>query len=57
MTAVAAHGAKAPPPAKPLGSYPFTFETLLEDAKRRASAPYAPQRSSLPHLEIPTCIT
>src|SRR5208283_3684294 len=25
-----------------------TFETLLEDAKRRASAPYAPQRSSLP---------
>jgi glucans biosynthesis protein len=48
MTAVAAHGAKAPPPAKPLGSYPFTFETLLEDAKRRASAPYAPQRSSLP---------
>jgi periplasmic glucans biosynthesis protein len=48
MTAVAAHGAKAPPPAKPVGSYPFTFETLLEDAKRRASAPYAPQRSSLP---------
>jgi periplasmic glucans biosynthesis protein len=48
MTAVAAHGAKAPPPAKPLGSYPFTFETLLEDAKRRAGAPYAPQRSSLP---------
>ena len=48
MTAGAAHGAKAPPPAKPLGSYPFTFETLLEDAKRRASAPYAPQRSSLP---------
>src|SRR6202142_2761371 len=48
MTAVAAHGAKAPTPAKPAGSYPFTFETLLEDAKRRASAPYAPQRSSLP---------
>src|SRR5271170_1892137 len=48
MTAVAAHGAKAPPPAKPPGSYPFTFDTLLEDAKRRASAAYAPQRSSLP---------
>src|SRR5580692_1649279 len=48
MTAVTAHGAKAPPPAKPPGSYPFTFETLLEDAKRRASAPYAPQRSTLP---------
>jgi periplasmic glucans biosynthesis protein len=48
MMAVAAHGAKAPPPAKPIESYPFSFETLLEDAKRRASTPYAPQRSSLP---------
>jgi glucans biosynthesis protein len=49
MTAVAVHGAKAPPPPpKPLAGYPFTFETLLEDAKRRASVPYTPQRSSLP---------
>ncbi|HWX78933.1 MAG TPA: glucan biosynthesis protein [Steroidobacteraceae bacterium] len=47
LSAVAAHGAKAPPPPK-LDSYPFTFETLLEDAKRRASSPYSPQRSSLP---------
>jgi periplasmic glucans biosynthesis protein len=43
-----AQGAKAPPPAKPTAGYPFTFETLLEDAKRRASTPYTPQRSSLP---------
>jgi glucans biosynthesis protein len=48
MTAVAVHGAKAPPPPKPIAGYPFTFETLLEDAKRRASVPYTPQRSSLP---------
>jgi len=46
--AAAAHGAKAPAPAKPPGAYPFSFDTLLEDAKRRASAPYNPQRSSLP---------
>lgn len=45
---VAAHAAKVAPPAKPAGEYPFTFETLLEDAKRRAAAPYNPQRSSLP---------
>jgi periplasmic glucans biosynthesis protein len=37
----------AKPPAKPSLSYPFTFDTLLEDAKRRAAAPYAPQRNSL----------
>ena len=28
--------------------YPFTFDTLLGEAKRRAAAPYAPQRSTLP---------
>jgi periplasmic glucans biosynthesis protein len=47
MCAVAAYGAKAPLPAKP-SEYPFTFEGLLEDAKHRASVPYAPQRSTLP---------
>jgi glucans biosynthesis protein len=30
------------------GSYAFSFDTLLEDAKRRAQKPYAPQRSTLP---------
>ncbi len=44
----AANGAQAAPPPKPAGEYPFNFETLLEDAKHRASIPYAPQRSSLP---------
>ncbi len=33
---------------KPAASYAFTFDTLLAEAKRRAAAPYAPQRSSLP---------
>src|ERR1700722_18848276 len=49
-TAAAAAPAKAPakPPDKPALSYPFTFDTLLEDAKRRAAAAYAPQRNSLP---------
>jgi periplasmic glucans biosynthesis protein len=63
MIAVAAHGAPAPAaaqpapakpapaqaaPAQPAG-YPFSFDSLLEDAKHRASAAYAPPRgSSLP---------
>jgi periplasmic glucans biosynthesis protein len=38
----------AKPPAKPAATYPFSFETLLEDAKRRAAAPYAPPRNSVP---------
>ncbi len=29
-------------------TYPFTFDTLLADAKRRATTPYAPQRNRLP---------
>ncbi|MDB6082618.1 MAG: periplasmic glucan biosynthesis protein MdoG, partial [Gammaproteobacteria bacterium] len=29
-------------------SYAFSFDTLLEDAKRRAQRPYSPQRSTLP---------
>jgi len=56
VIAVQAHavGAPAPakpppkPPAKPVATYPFSFETLLEDAKRRAAAPYAPPRNSEP---------
>jgi glucans biosynthesis protein len=38
----------APPPSQPSAAYPFSFETLLAEAKRRAASPYTPQRSSLP---------
>ncbi len=46
----AAAAAKPPlkAPAKPAATYPFTFDTLLEDAKHRAAAPYTPQRNSVP---------
>jgi periplasmic glucans biosynthesis protein len=36
------------PAAKPQATYPFTFDTLLEEAKRLAASPYAPQRNSVP---------
>ena len=36
------------PADKPAATYPFTFDTLLAEAKRRAGIPYAPQRSTLP---------
>ena len=32
----------------PEATYAFTFDTLLAEAKRRASVPYALQRSTLP---------
>lgn len=39
----------APPPAeRPPGSYDFSFDTLLDEARRRATKPYSPQRSTLP---------
>jgi len=47
----AAKPPKKPPPAEPPpapGSYVFSFETLLADAKRRAQRPYSPQRNTLP---------
>ena len=47
---------KKPPPAPPaapaatsdLPPYPFSYDTLLADAQKRAEKPYAPQRSALP---------
>src|SRR6202043_1505523 len=55
-----AHGA-APPRDKPTApappqpssdktaaTYAFSFDTLLDDAKRRAQKPYSPQKSTLP---------
>src|SRR5580692_855741 len=47
-----AQGANArpeePSTQKAAGGYPFSFDTLLEQAKRLAAKPYAPQRSTLP---------
>jgi glucans biosynthesis protein len=40
--------ANAPPLDAAPAAYPFTFATLLAEAKRRALLPYTPQRSSLP---------
>jgi periplasmic glucans biosynthesis protein len=48
VLAVDARAAQAPSAEKPVAAYAFTFDTLLADAKRRAGAAYAPQRSSLP---------
>src|SRR6202167_6575856 len=47
-----AQGANArpeePSTQKAAEGYPFSFDTLLEQAKRRAQKPYSPQRSTLP---------
>ena len=56
LLALQAHGAGAPapakpapkPPARPAATYAFSFETLQEDAKRRAATAYSPQRNSVP---------
>lgn len=41
---------KAPqkPPEKPPVTYAFSLDILLAEAKRRAAAPYAPQRNNVP---------
>jgi glucans biosynthesis protein len=39
---------KPAPAVKPAATYPFTFDILLEDAKRRAAASYSPQRNTVP---------
>src|SRR5258708_37345506 len=49
LVATVARAANTPAPDKPPpATYPFTFDTLLADAKRRAAAPYAPQHNRLP---------
>jgi len=40
--------AAAVPEAEKPATYPFSYDILLADAKRRAAAPYAPQRNRLP---------
>src|ERR1700734_1744274 len=41
-------GASTPTAEKPAPTYPFTYDTLLADAKRRAATPYSPQHNRLP---------
>jgi glucans biosynthesis protein len=48
LVVTVAHAANTPAPDKPPATYPFTFDTLLADAKRRATVPYAPQHNRLP---------
>ena len=48
LVAADALAAVPPAPAKPPAVYPFTFETLLADAKRLAATAYAPQHNRLP---------
>jgi periplasmic glucans biosynthesis protein len=43
-----ARGDSPPGADQVFATYPFSFDILLADAKRRASTPYAPQRSTFP---------
>jgi glucans biosynthesis protein len=48
LVVTGARAANTPAPDKPRDAYPFTFDVLLADAKRRAATPYTPQRNRLP---------
>ena len=48
LTVTVARAANPPAPDTPAAGYPFTFDTLLADAKRLAAAPYTPQHNRLP---------
>jgi glucans biosynthesis protein len=48
LVVTGARAANTPAPDNPPATYPFTFDTLLADAKRRAAAPYTPQHNRLP---------
>jgi len=48
LTVVDARGALSPVADRPPAGYPFSFETLLAEAKRRAATPYSPQHNRLP---------
>jgi glucans biosynthesis protein len=43
-----ARATQPPAPDKPPAAYPFTFDGLLADAKRRAASAYTPQHNRLP---------
>jgi glucans biosynthesis protein len=46
--AVGARAAQPAAPGKPSADYPFTYDTLLADAKRRAAGAYSPQHDRQP---------
>jgi len=48
LVVTVARSANTPAPDQPPAAYPFTFDALLADAKRRAAAAYTPQRNRLP---------
>jgi len=48
LVAVGARAAQPAAPDKPAAGYPFTYDTLLADAKRRAAGAYSPQHDRLP---------
>jgi periplasmic glucans biosynthesis protein len=48
MAMPCSHARGDQPPGDKPATYPFTFDTLLAEAKRRAAIPYVPQRSTLP---------
>jgi glucans biosynthesis protein len=48
MSALSAVAADLRPAARPPGSYPFSLDSLLADARHRATQPYTPQRTSMP---------
>ena len=47
-TATAPTAPSAAAPDKPSAGYPFTYDTLVADAKRRAAGAYSPQRDRVP---------
>lgn len=48
ISALAAEAADLRPAEKSAVTYPFSLDTLLAEARRRASQPYAPQRNNVP---------
>ena len=48
LASLEAQSAASFPAAGPAHAYPFSFDSLLANAKHRAATPYTPQRSSLP---------
>ena len=48
MSALSAAAVDLRPAVRPAGSYAFSFDNLLADARRRAAQPWTPQRNNMP---------